>query len=148
MIDNLSPEQLKEFAHLMLGEKRIGYGMSRVVYDHPHDPTKVIKVEAEGRFFQNVMEWEIWREWSHDDDVAKWLAPCHQISASGRFLIQAKAFDCRPEDIPKKLPRFLTDHKPDNFGVMGFGKKKRVVSRDYGIIKYTLNDTLRNWRDN
>lgn len=145
MIDELSPDLLRELAHMMLGNRLRGYGMSRHVYDHPHDVSKVIKVENSRGHFQNVIEWEIWRTFQDDKIISKWLSPCHEISQNGTFLIMEKAFDVRPSEIPKRLPSFITDHKPDNFGVIGFGDNKRVVCRDYGTSSISLATNMRGW---
>lgn len=144
-LEGLGKECLYEFARMMTG-KELGHGLSRVVYEHPHDPSKVIKVENSACNFQNVHEWQIWQEFQHVPDVAKWLAPCHHISYSGTFLIMERALNLHPDEIPATLPKFLTDHKSDNFGTIGLGKRKRVVCRDYGFLVMTLDTKHRKWR--
>lgn len=126
-IDDLSKSALHEFMDLACGD-RIGYGMSRTVYRYTFDDTKVIKIENSTNHFQNVIEWEFWRTNQYYDKLAKWLAPCHYISHSGTFLIMDYAKDIEIEDIPDKLPSFMTDLKIGNFGMID-GK---VVLRDYG----------------
>lgn len=139
--EDMSKSVLLEFAYFMTGDS-LGGGMSRQVFNHPDDPTKVIKVENSARHFQNVMEWETWQDSKDCPDVARWLAPCHSISYSGTFLVMSKARDLLPNEIPEKLPSFLTDHKPENFGILN-GK---VVCRDYGLIIRNLSTRQRKWR--
>lgn len=143
-IETMSNAILKECAGFMMGNI-IGSGMSRGVYDYRYDPTKVIKFEYGTENFQNVMEWRIWQEYKNCEEVARWLAPCHSISLNGNFLIMEKAADLQPDQIPNVLPEFLTDHKPENFGIIGAGKKKRVVCRDYGFVVLSLETKKRNW---
>lgn len=131
-----------EFAHFMLGDL-IGRGMSREVYNHPFDPTKVIKVENSATRFQNVHEWRIWEDFKHCPDVAKWLAPCHFISDSGTFLIMDKVGDLPLNKKFDKLPKFLTDRKRENFGMLG----NRIVARDYAHSILILDTKLTKWRD-
>ena len=141
MIENLGNDTLREFVSFMTGDL-IGEGMSRKVYNHPTDNTKVIKVEDNERNFQNVMEWEIWNQFKYCKDVAKWLAPCHSISHSGTFLIMEKAVDLPPKKKIEKLPEFLSDHKIENFGMIG----RHVVARDYGRSLFTCETKLRKWQ--
>lgn len=140
-MEQWSRSTCNEFSVFMLGEL-IGEGMSRKVYQHPFDPTKVIKVEDSVKYFQNVREWEIWNDFKHAPEVAKWLAPCHAISHSGTFLIMERAVDLPTNKKIEKLPEFLTDHKIENFGMIG----NRVVARDYGRIVPILETRLRKWR--
>lgn len=140
-IPDMSKDVLNELAQFVLG-KRLGSGMSREVFTHPFDETKVIKVENSAGNFQNVAEWQTWQTYNFCPDVARWLAPCHAISHSGTFLIMDRARDLLPKEIPEKLPDFLTDHKPENYGILN-GK---VVCRDYGYITTNVKTTLRKWR--
>lgn len=140
-INNWSNDVLRECAHFLLGDV-IGEGMSRTVYQHPTDESKVIKVENNAHHFQNVKEWMIWNEFYHEKDVSHWLAPCHAISDSGTFLIMDKAIDLSPNKKIEKLPFFLTDHKRENFGMIG----RRIVCRDYGLVVPALETTLRKWQ--
>lgn len=140
-IQGFGGDVLRELAAFMLGDK-LGRGMSRSVFNHPHDPTKVIKVENSASNFQNVKEWELWQEVRYMKGIARWLAPCHYISYSGTFLVMEKTADLSPKQIPKKLPAFLTDHKAENFGTIN----GRVVCRDYGHINYEIRTAQKNWR--
>lgn len=143
VLDALSTRTvLEEFATFMIGDL-LGRGSARTVFDHPYDQTKVIKVENTINTFQNMMEWQIWQDFKFCDEVSRWLAPCHYISHSGTFLIMDKARDLLPEEVPKRLPQFLTDHKPENFGIL----EDRVVCRDYGLVIFTLETKMRKWSE-
>lgn len=141
VIDELGSGVLKEFFIFMTG-RHLGRGMSRHVFDHPTDPTKIIKVENSAACFQNVIEWKTWETFNQCPDVKKWLAPCHSISHSGTFLIMEKAQDICPEEIPEKLPYFLTDHKIENYGRIG----KQIVCRDYGLLTLNPDMKMRKWQ--
>ncbi|WP_414461814.1 hypothetical protein [Hyphomicrobium sp. DY-1] len=133
-----------EMEFLLFG-KRLGAGLSRTVYElndpscwgrhkdtgapmiDPLSSKRVIKVEKPGGMFQNVQEWTVW-EWARGTPMAKWFAPCISISPCGLYLIQDKVEPLRRKDWPKKLPAFLQDVEPENFGLLN-GK---VVACDYG----------------
>ncbi|MAK38206.1 MAG: hypothetical protein CMC15_18750 [Flavobacteriaceae bacterium] len=140
-IELTSRRVLEEFASFNLG-KLLGSGMSRDVYQHPFCEDKIIKVENDSFNFQNVAEWNLWKEWQYDDIMKKWLAPCFSISDSGTFLIMAKTEPLNNSRVPKKVPSFLTDHKKANFGLLN----NRVVCHDYGYTRPTYNAALVNWR--
>ena len=119
---------MNEFAYLILGEKRIGYGMSRDVYHCQINEDWVIKIETQaGGYFQNALEWRTWSQ-LQDTPAAKWLAPCYHISDSGNILIQQRTIPLRKEEAPKTLPEWLSDTKLTNYGLY----KGRVVCHDYG----------------
>lgn len=101
-----------------------GTGSSRDVYTTELNKDWVVKVEYT-ETFQNVKEWELWKRLKDTTD-GKWLAPCIAISPSGSILIQQKTTPA--SRYPKKLPRFLSDHKPENYGMIG----NRFVCHDYG----------------
>lgn len=140
MID-LSNRVLNELLHFVAGEA-LGADMTREVYAHPQNPDWVIKIENKVATFQNVKEWEFWKEYNRHATIAKWLAPCHFISESGSFLIQSRTRPLVAKELPKRLPTFLTDHKPENFGMLN----GRVVCHDYGFTFLSAETKLRNWR--
>ncbi|WP_328186936.1 hypothetical protein [Marinobacter sp. OP 3.4] len=111
--------------HMLTGEQ-LGAGMSRTVYDWSLIKNAVVKFEQPD-FYQNVNEWQTWSR-IQETDLAKWFAPCLDISPCGRVLIQAKT---KPLDgkLPDQLPAFFTDTKAANFGIY----KGRVVCHDYGL---------------
>ena len=119
----------KDFLDLFAGE-RIGRGMSRAVYEHGQDSSLVVKIEISAQRFQNIQEWENWRTWREDKRVARWLAPCVDISPCGMVLLQKRTRPLEQSELPDKLPHFLTDTKIENFGMLD-GK---VVCHDYALL--------------
>ena len=119
----------REFFDMFCGAP-IGYGITRVVYDYVPDPTCVIKIEAADGLFQNVHEWDLYKQYKNAGSChARWLAPCVKISSNGIILIQKKATPVPyTMKLPKKIPRFLSDLKRENFGIY----QKRLVCMDYG----------------
>lgn len=136
--DDFSKNVLSEFLHLACGEL-LGEGMSRTTYKYYFDDTKVIKIENDSKHFQNVVEWELWKNNKYCDKVSKWLAPCRYISHSGTFLIMDYARDLLEEEKPRLLPSFVTDIKMQNLGVLN----GQVVLRDYGTTFSNLNTRLK-----
>lgn len=123
--------------------KPLGYGCFRDVYICGLNAEWVVKFQRERCDFDNVKEWEAWQEYKHNPKVAKWLAPCHHISASGDILIQQRTQYL--EKLPEKMPSFLTDVKPDNYGFLN----GHIVCHDYGFLHPAkLNTRLRTvkWR--
>lgn len=125
-LEGLPESALNEFINFMTG-KRLGFGMSRITYELAHDDTKVVKIERQAGHFQNVVEWETWQA-LRDTKHAKWLAPCHYISACGIFLVMERTAPIRKGEEPKLLPSWLRDHKLENYGMIG----KQIVCHDYG----------------
>ena len=128
-----------EFFKLICGEI-IGEGAYRQVYECRLNKDWVVKVEDEdddGNFC-NVNEWKTWTTKKHELAVAGWLAPCHQISHGGRFLIQSRTRPVAKKDLPVKIPAFLTDVKAENFGRLD----DRVVCHDYGFISTYMKTRL------
>ena len=121
----------------LLCNERIGYGMSRQVFDSLALPDCVIKVERDPGRFQNVMEWEAWSklQWTKH---SRWFAACRWISPNGRVLIMEKTARPAPDQFPARLPVYLTDTKRSNFGLSMLpdprtGKPaQRFVCHDYG----------------
>lgn len=128
----------RELRSAMLGDK-LGYGVGRQVYLCKINSDYVVKIEDKARSFQNIAEWDAW-DWVSQGgapDMAKWLAPCLQISASGSILVQRRVEPLRTSDLPAKVPAFLADLKLENFGMLN-GK---VVCCDYGTIGVSLRRT-------
>lgn len=112
---------------LVCGEM-LGYGVARQVYRCILDPSVVIKFESRSQSFQNILEWDVWQAIQRTD-LAKWFAPCVQIGAAGAVLIMKKTEPIRVEELPKRIPNFLTDLKPANWGIY----EGRPVVHDYGL---------------
>lgn len=116
-----------DFGHLFCGEK-LGGGIGRQVFVLAIDPTRVVKIETASASFQNIIEWETWKELK-ETPHAKWLAPCWHISPCGIVLIMDRTTPMRPGDEPKQMPEWLSDFKRSNYGALG----GRVVCHDYGL---------------
>ena len=102
-------------------------GMSRDVFISAVDKSCVVKVETQIDYFQNVEEWETWKE-VEDTEFAKWFAPCCRISQVGMLLIQKRTSRPAENQWPDRLPAFLTDTKKSNYGMF----EGRLVCHDYG----------------
>lgn len=123
--------------NLLCGDK-LGSGVHRTVYECRIRPDLVVKVESDDqRYFANVVEQKFWDE--APEHVRAWLAPCEYLSPDGRIMLQ---FRCEPlahnYSLPDRLPRFLDDHKRDNFGLLN-GK---LVCMDYARHNVTRNMRL------
>lgn len=129
----------RDLMNMMRGEK-LGSGVARNVYVNALNTEQVLKFENAACSFQNIKEWETWRYWRHHEPVARWLAPCIDISPNGVVLIQAR---CEPlpasYKMPKTLPQFLTDLKRANFGLY----KRRLVAVDYGTTIHEFRVKMR-----
>lgn len=116
-----------EGLNVLLGHQ-LGEGQHRVTYECAFSDEYVVKVETGHQSFQNICEWELWKD-ARDSKWARWFAPCVQISPSGVFLIQRRA-EALPEGfLPRSIPSFFSDLKPENFGRIG----RQVVAVDYGL---------------
>jgi len=60
---------------------------------------------------------------------ARWFAPCRRISPCGIVLIQERTRPLPHGELPKELPDFFTDLKPENFGLID----GQVVCHDYAL---------------
>ena len=112
-------EIYKETFKLLCG-KKLGTGFNRKVYECKLMPEWVVKTERlNPNDFSNVREHHFWNEYKNEKHIAKWLAPCGDISPDGKVLLQRRA-ETLPEDykFPKNLPEFLTDIKRSNFGLV------------------------------
>jgi hypothetical protein len=124
---------------LLLGD-RLGAGQFREVYAHATDPSLVVKLElSNSKAFSNAMEWELWQEVQYCPDIARWFAPCVDISHSGSVLIQKRT---KPiTKLPAMLPNLFTDLKPANFGRY----KGNVVAHDYANNRF-ISNALGRWK--
>lgn len=129
--------QSADFWKLVAGDL-IGEGVYRRVFNCALDPSLVIKVETTTGNFANVAEWNTWTNWQHCLSVADWLAPCVSISPNGLFMLQRKTTPLNMDRLPSHLPRFLTDRKTSNYGMLG----KRVVCHDYAYTVMTMKEQL------
>ena len=112
----------------------LGSGIGRHVYECAINPRWVIKFEVGMRSFQNVAEWELWDHVRYRDELAKWFAPCVQISPCGMVLIQQRTSKLRgPEEMPEHVPNWMTDLKESNWGFY----EGIPVLHDYGHTRLT-----------
>src|SRR3990167_3265512 len=116
--------QYEDLKELLLGQV-LGLGIHRKVGVYKLDPTLVIKCALECPNI-NVLEEEVWQA-VKDTNIAKWFAPCVDISPCGIFLLQKRA-ETRPKnEYPKLVPNFFTDLKYSNYGWI----KGQMVCVDY-----------------
>lgn len=135
---------------LVLGEP-LGVGISRETYTLRTDERYVVKLEnSGGDFFSNIREWTIYNAVSAIPWAEKWLAKPTFISENGRVLIMERTtyFD-QNRTWPRKLPVWLTDYKPENYGWSCIDGD--FVCHDYAndmVIGNGVQNRLRNikWR--
>lgn len=128
--------------------KFIGGGCFRNVFEYNPDPDFVVKIEH-GTGRANIVEHQIWEEVSglcgNLAFVKKWFAPVKWISPSGRILVMQRTEILEGKKKPEKVPTFLWDIKPDNFGWIG----NKYVCHDYGFFHALTNYSKRmkkaNW---
>lgn len=123
----------RDFFHLVAGDY-IGRGAARYVYACQIDRSLVLKIEDTPCSFQNVHEWDVWREVEHTR-YARWFAPCVEISSCGTVLLQKRTKPADASQYPSKLPSFFTDTKRSNFGMLD----GRFVCHDYGVTLLRSN---------
>lgn len=117
----------RDLSRLAIG-KLIGRGQYREVYEWLPDPAMVAKIENGAKCFTNVLEEEVWGRVQRTE-FAKWFAPVYEISDNGTVILQARTQPVTLRELPKLVPAFFTDLKPENWGRLG----KRIVCHDYGI---------------
>lgn len=131
-IEATNPILFEEAFNLMCGE-RLGFGISRTVYECSLMPGYVVKVEHESGMFQNVMEMLIWRS-VVGTKASRWFAECKYISENGRVLIQERTRQPSTTELLGKIPAWFTDVKLDNWGMARSKEngKEFLVCHDYG----------------
>ena len=135
----------------MLAGAKLGSGCYRDVFECKIRPDLVVKVEIPRdsgyRTFANVAEMKFWDDHEFTPEVKKWLARCEFLSPDGLILLQERVTPATEIDLarmPNKLPAFLTDRKPDNYG---WTKDGRFVCCDYAmtIKNPSLRMTRADW---
>lgn len=116
-----------ELSQVMLGDF-LGEGVNRRTYRAALNPKYVIKISDQAYTWQNINEWNVWCY--ADDEMRKWLAPCHSISPSGIYHVQTYVEPVRADELPRVVPRFLVDQKIENYGMLD----GQLVARDYGTM--------------
>lgn len=104
----------------------LGSGAAREVFSFRVDPAYVVKFETT-KTFQNMLEWETWT-WVRGTKAEKWFAPCAWISDMGSVLIQKRVRPMGEKEYPIRMPEWLADFKPNNYGWYN----GRIVCCDYG----------------
>lgn len=114
--------------------QELAQGQYRVAFIYGPNPKWVLKYEKGNSEvpdqFCNVTEYQIWNELK-DTPIRKWLAPVHGISPCGIWLLQDRCQPMEKSDRPKRVPEFLCDMKPENWGML----RGRPVCFDYGNHK-------------
>lgn len=143
----MSQAAFKDAYDLLCGNK-LGQGISRMVFECRLIPDCVVKVEIDEdwRDFANVREMRFFNENEYVKSIRDWLAPCRYLSPDGRILIQERVrpAQAKTDRLPKTVPSFLTDLKPENFGYLPNG---RFVCCDYAIVINNPSTRLKkaNW---
>lgn len=134
-LSQLGPNMRLQLTMLACGPL-LGEGAARVVFECGLNPRYVVKLENKIGSFQNICEWEMWNSLKNEAHYAKWLAPCERISVDGGFLIQRRTLPLPENKRPKRLPVWLCDLKPENFGLLD----GRVVCHDYGTMHIHMTE--------
>lgn len=125
----LQSDTYREGFNVLCGDL-IGEGSTRKVFTCKIRDDLVVKVEdGDWRQFANIIEMKFWCDHMHHKQTAVWLAPCEYMSPDGRVMLQKRATPLRDNELPSKLPAFLTDLKRENFGMLD-GK---IVCIDYAL---------------
>lgn len=118
---------LSDFIDMWCG-KFVGSGSSRMVYEFTLNKTLVVKIDHTNGGFFNVAEWDTYHNIKNSHPkLAKYLAPCIQISNAGKVMLQQKTECIRSSQLPKSIPFFLADTKLQNWGKLG----NKVVCHDF-----------------
>jgi len=124
------PTVASDFVTFLCG-KFLGSGTFRSVFECNFDDRFVVKVEPRNTNC-NIVEYMIWEEVQYLKGnlawVKDWFAPIEWISPNGRILIMRRTKDYPKRKKPEKIPKFLWDIKPNNFGWY----KGNYVCHDYG----------------
>lgn len=140
VVQNASPTVKAELINLLVG-KKLGSGSYREVFENMQDADEVLKIETGARCFSNIHEYNMWMIVAGDPELSKWFAPCVDISPSGQILVMKRTKPVMIDELPKKIPNFLTDTKVQNWGRY----KKRIVCHDYGN-HLAISKGINNWK--
>jgi hypothetical protein len=147
----MSDQKIFEDTFNLLCGRFIGEGVHRKVFECKLRPDLVVKVESVDdnglRNFMNVFEMNFWDRNEYNKKVSEWLAPCEYLSPDGCILLQKKTEPVSKNVLPDKLPAFLTDIKPTNFGMLN-GK---IVCIDYAMTienpSVRMKSVKKQWKD-
>jgi len=145
--DNVNHDTFLDAFNLLCGDL-IGSGSEREVFECRLRPDLVVKVEIEKKWrtFSNAREMELWCDSKGDEKIRRWLAPCEYMSPDGRILLMKRAAPITDKkQLLDKLPYFLWDLKPENFGIY----EDRLVCVDYAYFNYNTRTNMVNakWND-
>lgn len=132
-------ELIQRAAVEMLCGDLLGEGSDRLVYAHRFAGSLVVKVEKHGLpdDFANRQEWAQWNAFT--DRQSLMFAPCLAISSCGMILIQKRTMPIYDlAGYPEKLPAYITDNKPANFGMC----EGRFVCHDYADLRWSRGETM------
>lgn len=97
----------------------------------------------------NINEHSLWHHFVSRGDKYKehrrWLCPVLDISQCGKYLTMVKTEKLKEDEMPVKLPSFLSDTQFGNFGWLTVDKEKRIVCHDYGDLSgvYNVNPKIK-----
>lgn len=118
-----------ELTSLLFGD-HIADGVYRSVFIFRPDPNYVIKRERFTHYTCNLEEMRLWHA-ADRYDMRRWLAPCTYISDRGLYLIQRRTYPAAEQKMPKKIPKWITDTKIQNWGYLNKNQTGPIVCHDY-----------------
>lgn len=128
----------RDLARLVCG-KPLGRGQYREVFLHRQDSTLVVKTESRGQSFANIREWEHWKD-LEGTHLAKWLAPCVDISLTGSVLLQRRVVPViSKKELPRNIPSLFLDTKIENWGMLD----GRPVCCDYSHLDFNWKTEMK-----
>lgn len=132
----------------LAGLTYLGSGSFRDVFALDKDRViKIAKPDQSGCRFKgieaNIAEFSLYgdvSEGGYYEKIREWLAPVYEISSDGVAIIQARTMPITTnKQIPPKLPRWVTDVKLSNVGILN----NKMVFHDYQW-NMSINDMVRN----
>lgn len=126
--DHFTSALSTDVAAMVIG-RHIADGQFRSVFEWLGRRSTVAKLENGAQSFHNITEHAVWNV-VKDTAMAKWFAPVIDISSCGIVLLQERTKPIKESErhlLPKRVPRFLADIKPTNWGWL----RGRIVCHDY-----------------
>lgn len=128
-----------DYRDMLLG-KYLGRGRFREVYVCGIDESLVVKVARDrDGCLHNGMEWEHYWDLHEIEKVKPWLCPVERITDDHSILLMKRAETIQKHQLPKKVPKFVTDLKPENLGWY----EGRPVVIDYAYILYDVKTKMK-----
>ena len=115
-------------------------GSGRYIYQYGDCVIKAAELDLR----QNLIEACIWEDYG-ETDIGGWLSPVVARTPCFRAIIMKMTTPIEYEELPHKVPQFLTDNKVENWGIL----EGVPVCHDYGTIKIDLSTELKqvNWNE-